>query len=80
LKDVVIISGVRTAVGRFGGSLKSVPTTELAKSVMLEAVKRGNIGLDSIGKVIFGNCFSPVNSNIARIAAYQVGIPTTQPI
>jgi acetyl-CoA C-acetyltransferase len=79
MKEVVIAGAVRTAIGGFGGSLASVPASELSIRVMSEAVKRGNVDPESIDKVIFGNCFSPADCNIARIAAYQAGIPDHVP-
>lgn len=79
MKEVVIVSGVRTAIGGFGGTLTSVPPTELAQHVMREAMDRENIRSEWIDKVIFGNCFAPADCNISHIAAYQVGIPQEAP-
>jgi len=79
MNEVVITSAVRTAIGGFGGTLKTVPAGELARFVMGEAVARFGVQKDSIEKVIFGNCFAPLDVNISRIAAYKVGIPETVP-
>ncbi|MBI4962100.1 MAG: thiolase family protein [Desulfomonile tiedjei] len=78
MNEVVLASAVRTAQGAFGGTLKSVPVTELARLVIEEVAKR--IGDPSIiEKVIFGNCFSPLEQNVARVSAYQAGIPESVP-
>jgi len=73
MKEIVIASAVRTALGDFGGTLKGVPAVELAQAV-IENVTATINGRSSIGKVIFGNCFSPLEQNLARIAAYRAGI------
>ncbi len=78
MDEVVLTSALRTAQGDFGGTLKSLPVTELARLVIEEVVK----GLDSastIDKVIFGNCFSPLEQNVARFSAYQAGVPEHVP-
>ncbi len=75
MTQAVIAAAVRTALGGFGGSFKSVPPAKLAEHVMQEAVKRAGVEFSAIDKVIFGNCFSPLDQNIARIAAYHAGVP-----
>ncbi len=79
MTQVVIAAAVRTALGDFGGSLRSVPPTKLAEHVMCEVVQRAGVGFSQLGKVIFGNCFSPLDQNITRIAAYRAGIPEDVP-
>jgi acetyl-CoA C-acetyltransferase len=79
MKEVVVTGAVRTAIGAFGGTLKSVSPTELARFIIQESVARGSVQADWIEKVIFGNCFAPLDVNISRIAAYQAGIPETVP-
>ncbi|KPA19352.1 Acetyl-CoA acetyltransferase [Candidatus Magnetomorum sp. HK-1] len=79
MSDIVIVGGVRTAIGDFGGALKDVPPTILAQNAIEEVVKKAGIEKSNIEKVILGNCFSPVDANIARIAAYQAGIPQESP-
>ncbi|MGB6067003.1 MAG: thiolase family protein [Desulfomonilaceae bacterium] len=78
MDEVVLTGALRTAQGDFGGSLKSVPVTELARLV-IEEVVRGLDGASTIDKVIFGNCFSPLEQNVARVSAYQAGIPEHVP-
>jgi len=79
MKEVVIASAVRTAIGDFGGSLKSIGPVDFAREVMQEALSRASMQPERIDKVIFGNCFTPLDSNIARIAAYKAGIPQGVP-
>lgn len=79
MKEVVVISAVRTAIGAFGGSLKAVSPVELSKIVMNAAVARVAGEFSWIEKVIFGNCFAPLDVNISRIAAYMIGIPESVP-
>ena len=79
MKDAVVVSAVRTAQGGFGGALKSVTPTELAQHVMAEVITRIDGEMSWIEKVIFGNCFAPLDVNISRIAAYNAGIPETAP-
>ena len=74
MEKVVLANPLRTAIGDFGGTLKSVSAAELAKLVIEEELRR--LGDSScINKVIFGNCFSPLEQNVARNAAYKAGIP-----
>jgi acetyl-CoA C-acetyltransferase len=79
MKDVVIVSAVRTAIGEFGGALKNVGPLGLAELVIEEAVQRAKCQTDWIGKVIFGNNMCPLEQNIARLAAYRAGIPEEAP-
>jgi acetyl-CoA C-acetyltransferase len=78
MKDVVLAGGLRTPLGDFGGTLKSISAAELARLVMTEVVK-GLGEARMVDKVIFGNCFSPIEQNVARVAAYQAGIPEQVP-
>ena len=78
MDEVVLTSAIRTAQGDFGGTLKTVPVTELARLVIEEILRR--LGESStIDKVIFGNCFSPLEQNVARVSAYQAGVPEHVP-
>ena len=58
MKDVVIVSACRTAIGSFGGTLKDMHAFKLASAVMKEAVKRAGIDPAIINDVRFGNCSS----------------------
>src|SRR5207248_1811173 len=53
--EVVVLSGVRTAIGDFGGGLKDKPPTELGAAVVREAVKRAGVQPEDIEHVVFGN-------------------------
>jgi len=55
MRDAVIVSAVRTAIGSFGGSLKDVPAPELGAIVIKEALKRVNLKPEMVDEVILGN-------------------------
>lgn len=81
MKDVVILEGVRTAIGAFGGSLSAVPPTELATSVAKEALSRSDVEPEQIGHVVFGHVINtePKDMYMARVAAVNAGIPEETP-
>lgn len=76
MDDVVIIDGVRTAIGTFGGSLKDIPAWDLGAQVIAEALRRSEIGSDQVDEVILG-CVGQVAGDafIARVAALGAGLP-----
>lgn len=80
-REVVILSGVRTAVGKYGGSLKDLSPTQLGAIVVREAVKRAGIAGDSVGHVVFGNVIhtDAKDMYLSRVAAVNGGIPTSTP-
>jgi len=79
-KEIVILSGCRTAIGSFGQSLKNVKAHELAATVMDEAIKRAGVSSDKLGDVIFGDCIqTSEEANTARTAALKAGIPIEVP-
>ncbi len=77
MQDVVIVSGVRTAIGTFQGSLKDKPPTELGSIVTAEALRRADVAPDRVGHVVFGNVIhtEPKDMYLSRIAAMGAGIP-----
>jgi acetyl-CoA C-acetyltransferase len=79
MREAVIVSGARTAIGDFGGTLKDVPPMELAQHVIKEVVARAKTQPEQINKVIFGCCFAPIEQNLARNAAFRAGIPKEVP-
>ena len=80
MKDVVIVSACRTAIGAFGESLRNLNGAQLASVVMKEAIKRAGITGDIIDDIRFGCCYDPIDSiNVARIGALMAGIPETVP-
>ena len=80
-REVVILSGVRTAIGDFGGGLKDKPPTELAAAVVREAVKRAGINPEEVGHVVFGNVIHTDvhDMYLARVAAINGGLPVETP-
>ncbi|WP_137387800.1 acetyl-CoA C-acyltransferase family protein [Rhodoligotrophos defluvii] len=80
-RDVVIVSAVRTAIGTFGGSLKSVPPTELAATCVREALARAAVAPRDVGHVVFGNVIhtEPKDMYLARVAAIDAEIPVEVP-
>ncbi len=80
MKDVVIASACRTAIGTFGGSLKSLTGPVLAGIAMKEAIKRAGIDPSMIDDVRFGCCMEHHdNLNVARVGALLADVPDTIP-
>jgi len=76
MKEIVIISGVRTAQGKFDGALKGFSAPQLGGIVVKEAVKRAGIKPTDVNEVIMGNVVSAgLYQNVARQAAIAAGIP-----
>jgi acetyl-CoA C-acetyltransferase len=76
MKDVVIVSACRTAVGTFGGSLRDLNAATLGSIVMKEAIKRAGIDAALIDDVRFGCCMEPADTlNVTRVAQLLAGIP-----
>ena len=80
-REVVVISGVRTAVGDFGGSLKDFAPTDLAARCVREALSRAKVAPDEVGHVVFGNVIhtEPKDMYLSRVAAINGGIPKEVP-
>nr|WP_277613436.1 thiolase family protein [Brevibacillus humidisoli] len=78
VSEVVIVSAVRTAIGKYGGSLKDIPSGTLGATVIAEAVRRAGISPDLVNEVIMGEVRqTSESSNMARVAALRAGIPET---
>jgi len=76
MNEVVVVSGARTAQGKFDGALKSFSAPQLGKIAIKEAVKRAGLEPKDIDEVIMGNVVSAgLNQNVARQAAIAAGIP-----
>jgi acetyl-CoA C-acetyltransferase len=80
-RDVVVVSGVRTAVGTFNGSLKDVPPTQLGALVVREALARAKVDGADVGHVVFGNVVhtEPRDMYLARVAALDGGVAQGTP-
>ena len=76
-REVVVLSAVRTAVGKYGGSLKDIPPTELAAAVTREAVKRSGLSPNDVCASVFGNVIHTDAKDVymARVAALGGGLP-----
>ena len=80
MKNVVIVSATRTAVGKFGGSLKDFSPGQLGSVVLKDALKRVNVEQSEVEEVIMGNVLSAGHGqNVARQAAIGAGIPKEVP-
>ena len=76
MREVVIISACRTAIGAFGGTLKDIHGADLAAAVMKNVVDRAGIDSAIIDDIRFGCCMEPVDSlNVTRVGALLAGIP-----
>ena len=80
-RDVLVVSGVRTAIGDFGGSLKDMPPTALGAQVAREALARAEVAGDEVGHVVFGNVIhtEPKDMYLSRVAAMGAGISQDAP-
>ena len=74
-REVVVVSGVRTAIGTFGGSLKDTPPTELAALVVRESLARAGVEGKDVGHVVFGHVVNtePKDMYLSRVAAVNGG-------
>jgi acetyl-CoA C-acetyltransferase len=75
-REVVVVSGVRTAIGDFGGSLKDIAPTELGSQVVREALSRANVDGGEVGHVVFGNVIHTESKDmyLSRVAAMGAGV------
>ena len=80
MKEVVIVSACRTAIGKFGGSLKDVPAADLGAIVIEEAIKRAGIDKAIVDEVVMGNVLQAAQGqNPARQAMIKAGLPVETP-
>jgi acetyl-CoA C-acetyltransferase len=79
MRDVVIVSATRTPIGDFGGSLKDVSALSLAIRVIESSLERVGLEKKVVEQVVMGNCFEPLDQNVARIAAVKSGLPLETP-
>lgn len=78
-REAVIVSAVRTPVGRCRGALAAVGAPELGALVIAEAVRRAGLQGEEVEEVIFGNLGNNDNANLARVVTLQAGLPFTVP-
>lgn len=80
MQEAVIVGGVRTAIGRIGGTLKDVDVDFLAAHVIRETLNRTGIPGSAVDQVIFGHTKqSSDNPNLARLALLRAGMPEEVP-
>ncbi len=80
MRNVVIVSAVRTAIGSFGGAFKDVSAVELGTAVVKEAISRANIQANQVEELIFGNVLSAgLGQNVARQVSVHAGLPIDVP-
>jgi acetyl-CoA C-acetyltransferase len=76
MRDAVICEPVRTPIGRFGGALKSVPTVELAATVIRALMERTGLPGEAVDEVVLGHCYPTSDAPaIGRVAALDAGLP-----
>ena len=80
-REVVVVSGVRTAIGTFGGSLKDTPTVDLGALVVKEALARAAVEGKDVGHVVFGHVVNtePRDMYLSRVAGINGGCPKETP-
>jgi acetyl-CoA C-acetyltransferase len=80
-REVVVVSGARTPIGGFGGSLKDIPPSDLAALCVREAVQRAAVEPSSVGHVVFGNIIhtDAHDHYLARVAGVKGGLPVETP-
>ncbi len=78
MREAVIVSAVRTAIGRAGGTLATVPAHKFGAEVIKEAINRVNLDVNLIDDVIMGNVLSG-GGNIARLTALETGLSVNLP-
>ena len=81
MTGIVILSGARTAIGGFGGSLSGIAPIDLGTTVAKAALERAGVAGDQIGQVVFGHVINtePRDMYLSRVAAMQAGIPEGTP-
>ncbi len=81
MSDIVILSGARTAIGTFGGSLAQTPPIELGTVAAKAAIEWAGIEPDRIGSTVFGHIINtePRDMYLSRVVAMQAGVPQETP-
>lgn len=79
MREAVIVSAVRTPVGKCRGALAAVPAHKLGALVVKEAVRRANVAPTEVDEVIFGNLFANEIANMSRMVLLEAGMPIEVP-
>ncbi len=80
MSNVVIVSGCRTAIGTFGGTLRDMHASSISSVPMKAAIERAGISPEAIQDVRFGCCMNPADAmNVTRIGALMAGVPNSVP-
>lgn len=80
MRDAVVVSAVRTAIGKMGGTLMDIPPEELARVVIEESLKRAGVEKGQVNEVVFGQTKQSADAaNLARVAALMAKIPVEVP-
>lgn len=81
MREVVVVSAVRTAIGTYGGSLKDIPPTRLGALVVRESVRRAGVAPEQVGAVVFGHVINtePRDMYLSRVAAIEGGLTQDVP-
>jgi len=76
-QEIFVVGAARTAIGTFGGALKDVPLSQLATTVLREAIARSGIAPDRVEQVVMGNVIptEPRDAYLSRVAAIDAGVP-----
>jgi acetyl-CoA C-acetyltransferase len=80
-REVVVVSGARTAIGDYGGGLKEVPATQLGALAIKEALSRGKVDPATLGHVVMGSVIhgEARDMYLSRVAAIDAGVPVGTP-
>jgi acetyl-CoA C-acetyltransferase len=75
MKAIVIVGATRTPIGTFGGALRDIKAIELSQFIIESVIKKTGIEKGRVDQVIMGNCFEPIDHNVARIGLVKAGLP-----
>ena len=80
-RDVLVLSGTRTPIGKYGGGLAAVPPCDLAATVVRESVSRAGVDPSDVGHAVFGNVIHTETRDmyLSRVAAVNGGLPVETP-